>query len=169
MDSKIKAKLVQFLENGQYDLALSFVKAIEVTSSQRTKKQNDSMHVLFEHIAKELNEAGLSVQEVLAESTELDWTPFRVKENLWKKSLKKLYGKDSTTQMTKAKEIDNVYDHINRFLAKGFVRHDTGERVYIENIPFPSKGLDDLAGVRLGQHNNLKNEDYQDEVLEVKF
>jgi len=113
-------------------------KPTESVKTPRTDSQNKAMHVFFNHVAKALNEAGLSVTEVLSQATELDWTEYRVKELLWKKSLKKLYGKDSTTQMKKTEEIDNVYEHINRFLSQGFVKNDTGERVFIESIEFPN-------------------------------
>ena len=125
---------------------------------KRTLAQNDAMHVFFTHIANALNEAGLSVQEVMAETTEFDWTLYRVKELLWKKSLKKLYGKESTTKMNKKEEVDNVYEHINRFLAKGFVKNSTGERVYIDHIPFPNDP--DKGKIKLAQHNNKTKEDY---------
>jgi len=147
-------------------LLRNYLDTVEITEepkSPRTDAQNAALHVLFRHIADELNKNGLSVQDVLAKAMEMDWTEYRVKEILWKNSQKKLYGKKSTTELKKTGEIDNVYEHINRFLAQGFVNNKTGETVYLEHVPFPSdekKTEENMSGVKLAQHNNLSNENY---------
>lgn len=100
----------------------------ERTTGVRTMDQNSAMHVYFKLIADALNDAGYSVQEVLAQKMELDWTPYRVKELLWKDAQFRLFGKESTTQLDKVEEIDNIHDHLTRHL---------GEKFHIEYIPFP--------------------------------
>jgi hypothetical protein len=97
-------------------------------TGQRTGSQNDALHLWFTFLAEALNEAGLTVQEVLAQKMELNWTPYMVKELLWKEAQKRLYGKDSTAKLDKVSEIDNIHDHLTRHL---------GEKFHIEYIPFP--------------------------------
>ena len=95
---------------------------------QRTNAQNKALHKNFELIAQALNDAGLTIQATLAKGIELEWTPHLVKEILWKRTQKALYGKNSTTQLDKIGEIENIHDTIMRTL---------GERHGIEYIDFP--------------------------------
>lgn len=94
----------------------------------RTLPQNASMHVLFEQLANDLNDRGLSVQKVLSHSMEIDWNEKRVKELLWRPTQIELTGKKSTTTLDKTSEIDEIYETLNRFVAQFGV-----------HIPFPSQ------------------------------
>lgn len=116
---EVHGKLREFLKNAEIT---------EEIPKQRTEQQNKALHVYCKLRSDSLNDAGLTVQAVLAKSMDLEWTPFRFKELMWKKSLKRLYGKDSTTKMTKQEEIDNVYNHIERYL---------GTEFQMETIDFP--------------------------------
>ena len=97
---------------------------------QRTLQQNKSLHLYCELVAKSLNEAGLNIEEVLKHFTmEIDWTGGSVKELLWKTAQQRMFNKASTTELDRHKEITEVYEAINRFLAK----------LGVESVPFPSE------------------------------
>ena len=92
--------------------------------SKRTKKQNDSMHLLFEQIAKELNREGYDVRivlQVLAEKgIDMMWSKELVKELLWRRIQVKYLGKKSTTELDSIGDITQIYDMLNKFLAENF-------------------------------------------------
>lgn len=93
----------------------------------RSAQQNKALHKYFELVADELNGAGYSVQMMLKKDVALDWSPALVKEILWRSVQKAILKKESTTELTKRKEIDLIYDHLNRYLSEKFSIH----------IPFP--------------------------------
>jgi len=95
---------------------------------KRTPQQNRAMHKYFELLAEALNDAGYTVQKSLAQyKMELDWSPEMIKELVWRPTQKALLNKESTTELSKSKDIDIVYEHINRFISQ----------MGIESIPFP--------------------------------
>lgn len=47
--------------------------------SQRTIKQNSTLHLWFTHVADALNESGNDMQVVLAKRMEVWWTPEAIK------------------------------------------------------------------------------------------
>ena len=94
---------------------------------QRTKQQNKALHVLFRLLSDELNNAGLDMRKTLKPEVEIPWGPVNVKEFLWRPIMQAQLNKSSTTQLT-TKEIDEVFDTINRHLGERFGLH----------IPFPS-------------------------------
>jgi len=94
--------------------------------NQRTQRQNRALHKYFEFVADELNDAGLDMRTVLKPGIEIPWSKMSVKEYLWKPVMAIQLQKKSTVQMT-TKDIDTIYDTLNRFLAlKGL------------HTPFPS-------------------------------
>lgn len=104
----------------------------------RTGQQNRALHVFFTLLAYELNEAGLSVQLVLKQKMELNWTPSMVKEMLWRPAQKAILKKKSTTQLRKQEDIDLIYDHLNRHLSEKFgisVPFPTHEVGYANTAP----------------------------------
>lgn len=88
-------------------------------TKQRTLKQNNALHLYFTHLAEKLNEAGLDMRKVLKPSIDIPWTPQSIKENLWKPIMEFQLGKGSTTELT-TKDIDAVFDTINRHLSEKF-------------------------------------------------
>ena len=94
----------------------------------RTEQQNRALHVYFTQVAEALNDAGYTVQMVLKEKMELDWTLDMVKELLWRAAQQAILKKKSTTELKKQGDIDKVYDHLNRHLSEKFQIH----------VPFPS-------------------------------
>jgi hypothetical protein len=83
----------------------------------RTSKQNRALHLLFGMIADALNDAGLDMRKVLKPEIEIPWTKDTIKNQLWRPIQKIQIGKESTTELT-TKEIDQVFDTVNRFLSK---------------------------------------------------
>lgn len=94
----------------------------------RTLSQNNSLHLWFEQLAEALNDAGYSVQLVLKEKMELDWSKESIKELLWRPAQRAILGKHSTTELDKHEDISLIYDHLNRHLGEKFHLH----------VPFPS-------------------------------
>ena len=82
---------------------------------KRTIKQNSSIHVYFEEVARELNNSGIDMR-VLVKNLQVSHTKESVK-GIWKAICEAKYGKKSTTELT-SKEIDEVYDEFNRLLAE---------------------------------------------------
>lgn len=89
----------------------------EKKEQPRTKRQNDALHKYFELVAGVLNDAGLDMRQVLKPEVDIPWNTYNVKEFLWRPVQILQLGKESTTQLT-TKEIDLVYDTLNRHLSK---------------------------------------------------
>ncbi len=71
----------------------------------------------FTQLAAALNDAGLDYKAVIDTSpVEIPWTPALVKE-FWKAIQEIQLGKGHTAELT-TKEIDEVYDTLNRHLAQ---------------------------------------------------
>jgi len=97
--------------------------------NKRTLQQNKALHKYFELLAEQLNSAGYDMKKVLKPEIDISWTKENVKEYLWKPIQSALFLKKSTTEL-ETKDIDKVYDVLNRHL---------GQKLGIENIPFPSE------------------------------
>lgn len=93
---------------------------------QRTIQQNRALHLYFQLVADTLNDAGLDMRAVLKPEVEIPWSKTSVKEYLWRPVQKIQLGKRSTTELT-TKDIDKIFDTINRHLANHGVHQ-----------PFPS-------------------------------
>lgn len=85
----------------------------------RTLQQSKALHLYFTQLAEELNNSGLDMRKVLKPSISIPWTPQTIKENLWKPVMEFQLQKSSTTEMT-TKDINEVYDTINRHLGEQF-------------------------------------------------
>ena len=86
---------------------------------QRTLKQNKALHLMFEHLAESLNDAGLDMKKTLKPEVEIPWSKETIKEYIWKPIMKAQLGKKSTTEMT-TKDIDKVFNTIVRHLGQKF-------------------------------------------------
>lgn len=89
----------------------------------RTDNQNRALHLYFTHLAKELNDAGYTVQLVLKQKIDLDWTPQSVKELLWRPAQTAITGKKSTTLLDKVEDITTVWEFLNRHIGEKFGIH----------------------------------------------
>ncbi len=114
---------------------------IKVHSGTRTSQQNRSLHLDFQHMAEALNSAGFTVQLVLKEKMDLDWTGEMVKELLWRPAQKAILKKKSTTELGKQEDIEKVRDHLLRHLAEKF-------GVELPDFPSHAPGYADTAPLR---------------------
>ena len=89
---------------------------------QRTVIQNRALHLYFELLAIELNNAGLDMKKVLKPSIDISWTKENVKEYLWRPIQEALKLKKSTTELT-SKEVNEVYEILNRHISEKFGIH----------------------------------------------
>jgi hypothetical protein len=103
---------------------------------QRTKQQNKALHMYLEHLAQELNDAGLDMRTVLKPEVEIPWSKETAKLHLWHPIQKVLLphtvdpeGVPSTTFLEK-REVDKVYEVINRHISKHGI-----------HVPFPSQDI----------------------------
>lgn len=95
-------------------------------SKRRTLAQNRAMHKYFELVAETLNDAGLDIRKVYKPDVEIPWNGTTVKEYLWKTVQRVMTDKEHTADL-ETKEIDQVYEVVNRHLAKLGV-----------HVPFPA-------------------------------
>ncbi len=88
-------------------------------AKKRTHKQNASLHLWCEQLAESLNDAGLSVQQVLEKAVERPWTKESVKENIWRPVQKAMTEKESTAD---ADTVDYlaVFEVLTRHLGESF-------------------------------------------------
>ena len=99
-----------------------------------TGRQRRALELWCRQVAQALNDAGLSMQLVLSQTVELNWNHDSVKDEMWKRVQLALKKKESTTQLKKTGEIDEIYEHLNRFL--GNLKNKKGESVGI-HVPWP--------------------------------
>lgn len=85
----------------------------------RTSRQNRALHLMFDQLAKELNEAGLDMRKTLKPTIDIPWSGDTVKEYLWRPVQQAQVQKKSTTDLT-TREIDEVFETINRHLGTKF-------------------------------------------------
>lgn len=92
----------------------------------RTPTQNNALHKYFELVAEALNDSGYDIRKTISHQMDIPWSKESVKELIWRQAQKTYLGKVSTTELN-TKEIDGVYDVVNRYLAQFGI-----------HIPFPS-------------------------------
>ena len=88
----------------------------------RTSAQNRSLHLLFEKLADQLNDAGYDVMRTLRHDVAIPWTSTLIKELIWRQIQKAMYDKQSTADLTSG-EMQLVYDTLNRHLGERFGLH----------------------------------------------
>jgi len=93
-----------------------------MNTSDRTIKQNASLHVYCELLAEALNDAGLDMKKTLKPEVDIPWRKESVKEHLWKPIQKALTGKESTTEISTV-EPSEIYDVLNRHISEKFGVH----------------------------------------------
>ena len=122
-----REKFGMFIDS--FENGTEFEVTIKKRVDKRTTTQNNALHKYFELVAEALNEAGLTIEKVIKNFTmEHEWSAGAVKEILWREAQRFATQKESTTELDKTKEIDAVWEIVNRFLAK----------LKVESIPFPS-------------------------------
>ena len=93
-----------------------------------TRRQQNSLHLWFQMLADELNDAGLDLRKVLKPEIEIPWSKESIKNFLWRPVQEIYLSKKSTTELT-TKDIDEIWEILNRHLGEKFGIH----------IPFPSE------------------------------
>lgn len=88
----------------------------------RTDAQNRAMHKFFEVLAEDMNEHGIDLRAVLVEMqfADISATKQNVKDLVWRPFQVALLNKKSTTELAKQKEIDLIWDNLNRFFIDKF-------------------------------------------------
>jgi len=86
---------------------------------KRTLRQNRAMHLAFDLLGKQLNDAGLDMKQVLKPNIAIPWNKMTVKKYLWKPIQEAMYGTDSTTNLT-TKQVHKVWDVLMRHLGEQF-------------------------------------------------
>lgn len=81
----------------------------------RTMRQNASLHLWCNEVARELNNAGIDMS-VLVKNLQVVHTKESIKA-IWKAIANAKYGKTSTTQLT-TKELTDVYEEMNKMLSE---------------------------------------------------
>jgi hypothetical protein len=94
----------------------------------RTNRQSRALHLYFQLLSDELNNAGYDVKKTLEHSVSIPWSPVRIKELIFRPIMEAQLGKTSTTELS-TKDIDLLYDTLNRYLGENFGIH----------VPLPSE------------------------------
>lgn len=92
---------------------------LSIPKQGRTLKQNNSIHKYFELLAQALSDSGLDMKKTLKPEAEIPWTGDSVKKFLWVPIQKAQLGTNSTTELS-TKDIDKVYETLNRHLGEKF-------------------------------------------------
>lgn len=97
---------------------------------QRSMSQNRALHKYCEMVAKELENQGVTMQDVVkkVDMVEILPTTRTVKEIIFKPIQEATLGKKSTTELSTV-EVSKVYEVMSMFLAKQFKI----------SLPFPSQ------------------------------
>ncbi len=106
------------------------VKDIKNIKENITTQQMKALHLYFTHLAQELNDKHFDMRAIIRQDVEIEWTPYTIKEYLFRPLMKAKYGKISVKQLFKNKEIDNIVDIITKVIAE----RTKGECNY---VPFP--------------------------------
>lgn len=88
----------------------------------RTSQQNNALHLYLSRVAKELANQGYTMRDVIESIKKVEIMPTgnALKEIVWRPIQKILFGKTSTTELSKSEEIDKIYDVMNLWLAREF-------------------------------------------------
>lgn len=128
-------RIVKLKPENAYKHVVELFESLE-PFAQRTAQQNRALHKFFNLLSDKLNEMGLEMKLILKPTTEIWWTPDAVKEYLWRPVQKKMYQKESTTELEKHIEIENIHENLMRLL---------GEKYEVEYIPFPQDPKNKLS------------------------
>ena len=99
------------------------------TPNRRTEQQNKALHVFCRLAAEACNDAGVT-QKTLFEARSIDVpvSEHSIKD-IWKSVQEQMYGKKSTTELTRS-EVSQVHEVVMQAL---------GEKLGVSYIEFPSE------------------------------
>ena len=92
---------------------------MQLTEKQRTIQQNKALHVFFDKLAIELNNAGLDMRRTLKPGIDIPWEARTVKEYLWRPVQVEQLRKRSTTELNSS-EINKIFNTLSRYLGEKF-------------------------------------------------
>jgi hypothetical protein len=116
MNNHQKYQLKKYIENGDTDKALLFLKSID-TRPERTLPQNSALHLWFNLIEREAENQGVTWNMLVRHTSQLRVTSEGLK-SATKQLIKALWGYTSTTQLKKTGDLDVVIDHLTDWLSK---------------------------------------------------
>ena len=92
-----------------------------ITSRQRSQFQNKAIHLYIKWVARELQNQGQTMQNIVKAITKVEImpTPENIKELVWREIQKSVVGKESTAALEKH-EVTEVYDVMSMWLSKNF-------------------------------------------------
>lgn len=102
LDGFLKSK-----KDGQYVVKINKLRKF------RSMSQNSALHLWFTQLAIALNDAGFDIRETLKQDFEIPWSATMVKELLWR-PVQELYLKKISTTKLETKDIDIIFDIVNR-------------------------------------------------------
>ena len=89
----------------------------DTPDSHITRRQQNSLHLWCEQVARTLEEAGFDMTKVMKKDAKIPWTKYSVKEYLYKPILEAMTGKDSTRDLDTV-EPSKVADALSRHLVE---------------------------------------------------
>ena len=122
--NKLLYDISELPTDGSYEIVINKI------ANQRTYLQNNAIHKYLTMLTDEFNDSGLTVQQVLAQAVEREWTMLGGKEQIWRPIQKALFDTESTTKLDR-KQVSEVYNVIDRHTGEKFGLH----------VPFPNKEL----------------------------
>jgi hypothetical protein len=146
MQYETKKKLITWLENGQTEQALAFLKFIKTDSPTRTQAQHNALFLWYSMIEKMAENEGITWNQLVGKTHQLRITTEGL-HVMGKQLQKALWGTTSTKELKKTEQIDVLVDH--------FV--DLFSKVGLVLPPFPHEEQKSIA---MTQVNNRSREDY---------
>ena len=99
---------------------------IVIKNKIRTQQQNKALHFWFTQVAELLNNTGFDMRVFLQEGVDIRWSPYTIKEHIFRPTMTQLFGYKSTKDL-KTTDIDAIFEVISKAI---------GERTG-EYAPFP--------------------------------
>ncbi len=109
----VKDDVMTILEDGVWE-------AKKKRMDVRTVQQNASLWLYFSLLSTELNNGGLDMKQVI--KADVQWNKDSVHDFMWIPLQKAILGTESTTRLKK-KDIDVVYETMNRLTSEKFGIH----------------------------------------------
>lgn len=119
-ENELHEQIYKASEKGDFEITIN---------NKRSLAQNNALHLYYSLLSDEFNNQGLDFEKIFKNPVAIIITPEIIKECMWKPLQKAMFGTKSTTKLSKQKQIDMIYDVLNKKLSESFGIH----------IPFPNK------------------------------
>lgn len=100
-DGKIPDAIINYIKNQPGKYTLSF----EKLEKKRSIRQNAALHLWFTQLSNTFNQDGIDMRAFLKADVDILWTPWGVKEYIWRPVQKQAFGIESTTKLNTVKPI----------------------------------------------------------------